>query len=268
MYPYIPIFGFQLPTYGLMSIIGIGVAALWLFLNNRTMKQGRIPGDDMLNLLIMAFVGAIIGAKALYLITIAPALIQNWAVIAANPQDLFTILVSGMVFYGGFIGGLVAVVLYCRKYKLSLGDTTALITPAVPLFHVFGRIGCFLAGCCYGLEVEWGCVYQHSLSAPNGVPLLPLQLIEAGCNAVIFLVLALLLRRMRRRFLLLPLYILIYGVLRFILEFFRGDSIRGVALLSTSQWISLGLIAAVIILYFVKLRKMPPSPANEESPAQ
>lgn len=264
MHPFIEVFGRQLPVYGLITVVGVGVAMLYLFLSNRSLKgRGGIPGEDLLNLVIMALVGALVGAKLLYIITIIPLLVQNWAALMAEPGVLLELLLGGLVFYGGFIGGLLAVVWYCRKYKLPLGDTTALITPAVPLFHVFGRIGCFMAGCCWGTEVEWGVVFHQSVGAPNGVPLLPLQLIEAGANLIIFVVLALLLRRMRRRFLLLPLYVLLYGALRFVLEFFRGDKIRGVALLSTSQWISLALIAAVVILYFVKWRKTAPPPVTE-----
>lgn len=265
MHPYFTIFGRDFPTYGLMSMIGVGVAALYLFLSNRSLKRlgrGGIPGEDLLNLLLMAFVGALIGAKVLYLITALPALIHNWAFLMANPGELLNLLVGGMVFYGGFLGGLLAVFLYCRKYKIPLAEATAVITPAVPLFHIFGRIGCFLAGCCWGVEMEGGVVFHNSLGAPNGVPLLPLQLIEAGCNVVIFIVLAVLVRHIKQRALVLPLYILIYGALRFVLEFFRGDMVRGVALLSTSQWISLALIVAVVVLYFTRLRKKvrPPTP--------
>ncbi len=257
MHPFIHLFGRQIPTYGTFAALGIIVAALYMFLSNRALKPdaGRLPSDDIIHTLVFAAIGALVGAKVLYLIVTLPVYVANWAQISADPQLLINSLMGGFVYYGGFIGGFVAVWLYCRKYAVPLGDMVALFTPAVPLFHVFGRIGCFMGGCCWGIEVPWGVVYHQSIGAPNGVPLLPLQLIEAGSNLVLFVLLAVLARRLARRWMVLPLYILLYGSLRFALEFFRGDKIRGVALLSTSQWISLALIAAVVVLYFARWRR-------------
>lgn len=255
MHPYIHPFGLELPVYGLFSALGIGAAALYLWLTNRARRAGRIPTEDLFYMLIFAIIGALVGAKVLHLLTILPTLAANWAAIAGDPTRLVAMLVSGYVYYGGFIGGFLGILLYCRKYSLFLGDTVSLFTPAVPLFHVFGRVGCFMSGCCWGIEVPYGVVYTQSIGAPNGVPLLPLQLIEAGGNLILFILLAVAARRLTRPFLVLPLYVLLYGIFRFILEFFRGDSIRGVALLSTSQWISLGLVAAVAVLYLLRWRK-------------
>lgn len=122
----------------------------------------------------------------------------------------------------------------------------SLTAPAIPLFHVFGRVGCFLGGCCYGLPSAWGFVYRYSpVAEANGVSRFPVQLVEAAWNLVLFLLLARLQRRGRDR--LLPLYLALYAPARFLLEFLRGDAYRGIFLgLSTSQWISLFLFPAAL----------------------
>ncbi len=265
MYPFLVVFGREIPTYGLMALVGAAVAFLYVYLTNRGGKVGRLPGDDLLHIGLLAVVGVLIGAKLLHILTMIPVVVRNWALIRQHPVILWEILSAGIVFYGGMIGGLVAVYWYCRKYKVSFKTTAALAAPAIPLFHVFGRIGCFLGSCCWGMEVPWGIVYTRAIAAPNDVPLLPIQLIEAGCNLVLFVVLAVVVRRMRRKWLALPLYLLIYSVLRFVLEFFRGDVVRGVYVLSTSQWISLGIFLAVVLLYMFRWRKeKPDAPESEQ----
>lgn len=268
MYPTINIFGYPLPTYGLLSLVGILACVLYAFLTNRGGKAGRLPGDDILHIILLAVVGAIIGGKILgtlsSLPTTLPIVLEHWDVYWQDPFSTLAFLAGGIVFYGGAIGGFIAVWLYCRRYKINLRTVLAIMTPIVPLFHTFGRIGCFFGGCCYGIPVSWGVAFTRSEGAPNGVALLPVQLIEAGCNLILFVVLAVLSRKLRRKWLVMPLYVVSYGVIRFVLEFFRGDKIRGVFLLSTSQWISLVLIVIVAIFWFTKWRKEP----DVEEPAQ
>ena len=148
-------------------------------------------------------------------------------------------------FYGGLIGGgiCVAVLLLARKTTFSSLETVFL--PAVPLVHGIGRIGCFCAGCCYGMPTDSpiGVVYPAGGLAPAGVPLIPVQLFEAAGDFVLCLLLCLpLYHRYGRR---LAVYLLGYGCLRFTTECFRGDAARGLAgPLSGAQWISLACIAA------------------------
>ena len=168
-------------------------------------------------------------------------------------QTLEMLLSGGYVFYGGLFGGLLAAVSYCRRYRISLRAAADFYAPALPLFHVFGRIGCFLAGCCWGIEAPWGVVYTHSLAAPNGVTLFPVQLTEAVCNLAICMVLLLRERRLSGRQPTggaLLLHAALYACVRFLLEFWRGDAVRGHFLFfSTSQWISV-LILFAIGIYF------------------
>lgn len=133
--------------------------------------------------------------------------------------------------------------LYCGRHKgLSFQAVAGICTPAIPLFHAFGRIGCFFAGCCWGVECEGGLAFPLSIAAPNGVPLFPVQLLEAGCNALLFFFLHKAAGWLRENWLLLPLYLACYGTVRFLLEFLRGDPSRGIWLLSTSQWLALAAI--------------------------
>ena len=130
----------------------------------------------------------------------------------------------------------------------------------IPLFHFFGRLGCFTAGCCYGVEWEHGIVYEHSiLESANHVARFPVQLVEAVLNLMLFFLLFYLYKRGKATHKILLLYLLIYPVYRFILEFFRGDTYRGfVGFMSTSQFISVILFtisAVVLIVQGIRKRK-------------
>ncbi|MFR0732977.1 MAG: prolipoprotein diacylglyceryl transferase family protein [Oscillospiraceae bacterium] len=153
---------------------------------------------------------------------------------------------GGSVFYGGLLGASWRALLYLAPEGAALGPLGQPDSPGHPLFHVFGRVGCFLGGCCYGLPSAWGFVYRYSpVAEANGVSRFPVQLVEAAWNLVLFLLLARLQRRGRDR--LLPLYLALYAPARFLLEFLRGDAYRGIFLgLSTSQWISLFLFPAAL----------------------
>ena len=120
------------------------------------------------------------------------------------------------------------------------------------LVHAFGRVGCFFAGCCYGMPVEWGHVYEQPAgNTPLGVPLLPIQLIESACLIVLFAAQIILLFRFTQKKLVSTyFYMLSYPVVRFTLEFFRGDAERGKLFFSTSQWISILVFVTAIILIF------------------
>lgn len=244
MHPFIELFGRQLPAYWVLCMLGAGAAAVFALLNRQ--KTG-LAADDTIHLLLYGAIGAMLGAKFLYLTTILPPLIGSRKELLAHPDALAPILMQGYVFYGGLFGALWMARRYCRRYAVSLDGASMLFAGTAPLFHLFGRVGCFLAGCCYGVRADgWGVVYKQSLGAPNGIRLVPVQLFEAGVNLVIFAAVLLYQKYARRPGRSLALYLVSYAFCRFVLEFFRGDDIRGhVFGLSTSQWISLG-----IILYF------------------
>lgn len=247
MSPAVKIFDFSIPSYGLMALVGAAAAILYIYLVNRGGRAGRLPGADILNLLGFALVGILVGGKLLGAITMAPGIIQNWSFYSKHLNMMLSDLFSTFVFYGGLLGMLLAVYIYGRRRKLSLRVFCGLMVPAIPLFHAFARVGCFLAGCCYGIEAPWGVVFNASAVAPNHVPLVPIQLFEAAFNMLLFAALAILSRRLVQKWRVLPIYFLAYGMARFVLEFFRGDYIRGhVWIFSTSQWISIFLIMAAV----------------------
>ena len=118
------------------------------------------------------------------------------------------------------------------------------------MFHAFGRIGCFLGGCCYGIECDFGFVYENALvESANGVRRFPVQLVESGFEFLLFaLILFMFIKGIQKHRLFLW-YLFIYSIGRFILEIFRGDEYRGfVGFLSTSQFISVFIFAVSLIL--------------------
>ena len=155
------------------------------------------------------------------------------------------------MFYGGLIAAVVVALLYLRRHRLPLWTTTDVFAPGIALGHVVGRLGCLMAGCCFGrpTSVPWAITFRDpaalaNVGTPLGVPLHPTQLYEAGAEALILVFLLAFERRGRpfpgRTF---WSYMLLYGVSRFVIEFYRGDS-RGMVfdVLSTSQFVSVILV--------------------------
>ena len=243
MFPTVSILGYNIQSMWLACVAGACVCcALVLFRS----KKLALPSVDVTNAGAMGLVGVLIGGKILYLCTILPILMQYWGQLVQRPQLLVQItLTSGTVYYGGLLGFLAAVQWYLRRYRLNAALFWDCIAPAIPLFHVFGRIGCFLNGCCYGFESQrFGIAFTHSLSAPNGIPYFPVQLLEAACEAIIFLFVLRLSLRAAGQGRALWLYLCLYAPARFLLEFLRADTVRGIWFgLSTSQWVSVVLLA-------------------------
>ena len=247
MHPFLHVLGREIPMYWLCGVAGMLLAGALAMLRRRAARF-RTPADDVLHVMLLSLVGALAGSKAFQAAGLIVTqgsrpgfwTLENWTAIAY----------SGGVFYGGLIGGLVAAVLYVRKYKIDFRDLTDILVPSVLLFHACGRVGCFFAGCCYGCAAPWGIAFTQSIGAPNGVPLVPVQLFEAGFNLLVMAAMLIFRPERKRPGLLLPLYLTAYAAARFALEFFRGDAGRGVLLLSTSQWISLLVIlpAAIVLL--------------------
>ncbi len=248
MYPIVTIFGRPIGTYALSSVAGILLAgwyACW------AARRRGVDDNEIIVLLLVSAVGILLGSHVLYALTNLPALLRYLSASAnLSLGDWFRGLlpyVGGAVFYGGLLGGLAAGALYLRIRRLPFAAYADIAAPAIPLFHAFGRIGCFLGGCCYGIPWEGGITYTRALSPEaNGVARFPVQLLESALLFALFFLLAALFRRGALRGKLLALYLAVYAVLRFLLEFLRGDAIRGVYFgLSTSQWISLAILLAL-----------------------
>lgn len=264
MYPVTELFGKEFNTYTLCAVVGI-IASLIFALTRSRSKIYKIITSDVFFDILSIIAGAVFGAKFFQIIG---AVVTDGTTPGFWTLENLKSLIPGIgVFYGGLFGAFIGAYLYARSVKINFSDLTDLLTPIAPLFHVFGRIGCFMAGCCYGKESEiFGIAFHCSNSAPNGVKLIPVQLIEAACNVLIFILLLTLKPERKKRGTALPFYGICYAICRFIIEFFRGDEHRGVFILSTSQWISIAVLI-VCILVLRKLMKKKDAPAeNEEQP--
>ncbi len=241
-------------AYGLYGAAGFLLGIGYLFFITRVKSRDF---DDLVYIYVWAALGAIVGAKVLYILLEIPNIART---VGSGEADLWPYLGSmvsgGFVFYGGLLGAVLAVKTASRYFSLDYVETLSLMTPAMPLAHAFGRVGCAVVGCCYGREsrVGIGIRYVDSMYAPNGVCLYPVQAIEAAADLVIFgaLVFTLLKRADAcEKPGIFEKYLVMYACTRFLLEFLRGDSVRGhLGWLSTSQWIS------IIILLWIGMQRM------------
>ncbi|MCF0145663.1 MAG: prolipoprotein diacylglyceryl transferase [Eubacterium sp.] len=251
MQVYINIFGFTIPSYGLMILIGIAAA------NFAALPLIRIKKADINEFVILegyAALGALIGSKLLYFLVSFQSI--DWS----RMTDLIYLsrmMQNGFVFYGGLIGGLLFLCLGGRIHRIDFGSYLRNFIFMVPLAHGFGRIGCFLSGCCYGIPYDGpgAVIFPEGSFALSGVPLFPVQLTEAVCLFVLAGILFVLTLKTKFSFT-LECYLITYAVLRFILEFFRFDEARGrFGPFSTSQWISIILFAAGLFLLLRKVKR-------------
>ncbi|WP_428074047.1 prolipoprotein diacylglyceryl transferase [Candidatus Avelusimicrobium luingense] len=241
---------FELASYGVMTALGYGIASYYLV--RRLPKN--LDKDTFWNLIFILFMGALVGAKLLFIALTWPQLNgSTWEKISYFVQNFR----YGFVFYGGLIVAVAAVITYMKKKKLPLLATSDFIITALPLGHAFGRVGCFLAGCCHGkpTTMPWGVTFTdpHAMVAPDllGVPVHPVQLYEAVGNLLIFFILHKLYNHPHKNGTVLLAYIFCYGTLRFALEFFRGD-FRGAYLfgLSPAQIITLLLALSAGVIWW------------------
>lgn len=241
---------FTMHTYGLM--IAIGIIAAYLTAERRAKKKG-LASEKIFDLVIWCLISGFLGSKILYCLTILPRVMEDPMVIIRTFGD-------GWVVFGGILGGILGAYLFCRKYKLQHWKYFDLALPSVALAQAIGRIGCFFAGCCYGEETtSWfGITFHNSNFAPNEVSLVPTQLISSGLDFLLFALLLWMDKRKKRDGQVTALYLILYSGGRFILEFFRGDLIRGnVGTLSTSQFISIFTFAAGVILFVIRSKSKP-----------
>src|SRR6202047_3364500 len=206
---------------------GVLLAAAYLLGLKFAMVRAQARGLDpvrILDLGIYIIISALIGAKLLLLVT-------DFRSFRSDPHELLTLARSGGVFYGGLILAVSVALWYIRRAGPPVWTTCDVFAPGIALGHVIGRFGCFFAGCCYGrpTTMPWGITFTDPFAAANvgtplGVPLHPTQLYEAGAELLILLLL-LATERSGRRFAgrTFWLYMLLYAISRFIIEFFRGD---------------------------------------------
>ena len=224
MYPYIHII---LPSYMVMALIGGFFAVCFIF---SRIDKYEILFTDFIKMFLLCMIGGVVGSKVLFAITQIPWLIKHFSI------ENMTLLIpqSGFVFYGGLFGVIFTLMFLTRNDADMRKKVFEISVPAMPLFHAFGRIGCFLAGCCYGKKLSTPIVIGTIEFAR-----IPVQIIESMAEFILFIVLFILSKK-NRDIDLLRIYLVIYAVIRFADEFLRGDKIRGIyGGVSTAQWISL-----------------------------
>lgn len=241
---YIVVFGQEIPIYGLLGVIGFALGILYLLFACRYTKKSF---NDEFLVLIWGAILAMVGAKLLYLLVEIGNFVEDIKAFPNQTWEIIKIYISGgFVFYGGLLGGLLGIYLASKFFKYNVEEQMNRLIPVMAVVHGFGRLGCHVVGCCYGCEYDGPIAihYTASNTAPNGVGLFPVQFIESMCEFALFVffLVAVILkaRKLQDRFIYIYLYA--YSVIRFVLEFFRGDTYRGFLFgVSTSQWISIGI---------------------------
>jgi phosphatidylglycerol---prolipoprotein diacylglyceryl transferase len=240
MYPKLISFGsFFIPTYGVLVALGF---LLGLTVTMRLARRAGLASEKVVNLAVYCAMAGIVGAKLFMFLFDLPTYLNN-------PGEIFTLetLQAAGVFHGGLIAALIFAVWYIRKQALPLFRTMDCFAPGIALGQAVGRLGCFAAGCCWGKEcsLPWGVRFRSDFAAPVplGKTLHPAQLYESAAD---FLIFAFLYRRFQSSSAkpgeTIGLYLVLYSIARFIIEFFREHEQSLVGGLSLTQWIALGLL--------------------------
>ena len=250
MYPVLFNIGsFNLYTYGLFVALGF-MTAIWVSQKNAA-PHGILP-EAITDIFFVILVSALLGARLLYVGINFNDYKDNWL-------DIFKIWNGGLVFFGGFLGALVASFIYLKMKKLNILKTFDILAPGIALGHAVGRLGCFFAGCCYGKTCDLPFAVKftnHESLAPIGVYLHPTQIYSVFSNLILFFILIVVQKKKKFNGQVFLSYIMLYSLFRFIVEFFRGD-FRGNFIfdfISMSQGIGLMIFLMALIL-LIKLSR-------------
>lgn len=241
--------GFKVHGYG--TLIAIGFIIAMLVAEYRAKKNG-LKEDAVIDIAIIAGVCGFLGAKLLYIIVSFDEFIKDPIAVLGS---------SGFVVYGGIIAGVAAAYIYCRIKKLKFLDYFDIVMPEIAIAQGFGRIGCFLAGCCYGRETDawYGVVFPtDGHFAPGGVPLIPTQLISSAGDfliAIILIIVAIKLKNRLQSGNIGELYMILYGIGRFIIEFLRNDYRGEIGFMSNIAFISIFIILFGIVMFAFNKKK-------------
>lgn len=222
-------------------MIAIGVIVAVLVAIYRAKKAGIDP-EVVLDLVLIGLICGFGGGKILYLIV-------EWKDFIKSPMTYLG--GGGFVVYGGIILAMIVGAVYFTLKKKDPLIVMDLIMPEVSIAQGFGRIGCFLAGCCYGRITDsvFGVVFPEGSLAPAGVKLIPTQLIMSAGNFLIAGILLIAATKLKKRGQILSLYLILYAIGRFAVEFLRNDHRGAVGVFSTSQFISLFIVIIGIGLF-------------------
>lgn len=247
MYPILfKIGGYNIYSYGFFILLGFTFAALLAFLKIRK-SEIKISFENVADLFFYTVLSALVGSRLLFVFI-------NFNLYRNQPMKIFKIWEGGLVFYGGFILAALVAIGYMMRHRLPVWKLADLISPLIALGLSFGRFGCFSAGCCYGKETSlpWAVVFKdpNSLAELN-VPIHPTQLYEAFSGMALFFILSKVEKKKTFDGQVFLLFLFLYSIIRFVMEFFRGDP-RGFIfgdLLSTSQ--AIGILVAIFSLFML-----------------
>ncbi len=223
----LPVISLEIPSYALFATIGLLCAIVFIYVR---MDNIHLSFRELFIYIIFCAFSSLVFARVLFAIAMIPQIEISVENIVHN------LINGGIVFYGGMLGFLLGIVAASKVLKRDSKVMLDFVTPAIPLFHFFARIGCLFAGCCYGIPFWFGIINQG-----EDIVRFPVQGVESLCNAIIFF---LMVRRNLKKQTYknnLEIYLISYSACRFTLEFFRGDSIRGIwfGMLSTAQIVSI-----------------------------
>lgn len=241
---------FTLNTYGVLLAIGF---LSGMMLAGKLAQEDKMDRGAVLDVVLYALLASLVGSRLLLVITEWKSFQNDW-------KQLFSLdfLRSGGVFYGGLLGALIASVFLMRWYKLPWFRTADACAAGIALGQFFGRLGCFSAGCCWGKQTSAWCGVRftekaHELTGvPAGIALHPTQLYESLATLALCVFLYFLFKRRAFHGQVILAYLWGYGLIRFVIEFWRDDPRGSVGMFSTSQFIAISCsvfaVGAMLIL--------------------
>lgn len=240
-------------TYGFLIAIGFILA---LQVIRRLSERSGLNAERVLDLTFWSLLIGFLGCRILFIFT-------RWDYFSTDPLAMFKLWEGGLVFLGGPIAVLPFVIWQVRKHRLPLWKVMDVMIPGLVLGHMFGRFGCFAAGCCYGkpTEAPWGMRFNSELvdAAMRGIPLHPTQLYEAFSLAILFAGLLFVFFRKLFDGQVVLTYFIAYPIIRSVIEIYRGDQIRGFVIdgvLSTSQFISILVFIGASVALGYRLKQV------------
>ena len=263
MYPkLISVGSFFIPTYGVLVAIAFLTA---LFLASRLATRAGLDKERITNLGIYCALMGLLGAKLLMIAF-------DWNRLPASEIFSLATLQAAGVFHGGLIAAILFAVVYTRRFQMPWLHTADVFAPGIAIGHAIGRMGCFMAGCCYGKVCDrpWAVTFTNTeansmSNTPLFQPLHPTQLYEAAAEVLVFAALMWMWRKPHRPGQIIGAYLILSSALRFWIEFYRfhEQALPFNLPFSLTQWISLALIAAgAMVLLYAKPRAVLPQPVK------
>lgn len=233
---------FTVYSYGVMVALGFGLATLLIY---GRASRFHLDKDKAIDLAIIILIAGVIGARAVYILL-------NMDYYLANPVEIVYLSRGGLVWYGGFLAGMSALIFYIRKKGLDFWNVTDLFAPYIALAQGFGRIGCFLNGCCYGIPAPSGHIFAVTFPYEN-IPRYPTEIYSMLALFLIFALLSL--WQDKRHFVgeIFLGYCILYSSKRFLIEFLRGDNPKILFGLTVSQVVSVFVFLIALRLFVKKM---------------